>query len=88
MQEALEKYMEQNRMYHLEGGMGVRAMKKIMKEVCGYSNDWMGTLENFFADNPGAVQAVVEWIGEQNNTEWTSNLAAMVENDESEVAEC
>jgi hypothetical protein len=88
MQDALQKYMDANRMYHFEGGAGVRSMKKIMKEVCGYSDDWQGTLSNFFEDNPGAVQAVVEWIGEQNNTEWTSNLAAMVESNESEAAEC
>lgn len=88
MQEALQKYMEMNRMYHLEGGSGVDSMKQIMREVCGYTSGWSDTMERFFADNPAAVQAIVEWIGDQNNPEWTSNLAALVESDESEAAEC
>ena len=46
--------------------------------MCGYDNSFAGTLQSFFADNPGAIQAVVEWIGTQKNTDWKDHLDDLV----------
>lgn len=70
----LQKYLDDNKMYSFEGERGIKHMEKIIHEVCGYSRDWGGLLNNFFADNPAACQAVVEWIGSQNNIDWQHNL--------------
>jgi hypothetical protein len=41
--------------------------------VSGLSTSY-GSLEAFFADNPGAIEAVVEWIAAQNLPEWRESL--------------
>lgn len=82
MQDALQRYLDTNKMYHFEGEPGVAKMEKVMKDVCGYAGQWGGTMQEFFADNPGAIQAVIEWIGNVRVTEWKDNLEAMVGPDE------
>ena len=76
--ELLQDYIVNNRMFHFEGERGVNNMERVMKEVCGYTADWGGVLKNFFADNPGAIEAVLEWIGSHNNAEWKDNLESLV----------
>ena len=76
--ELLKRYVDQNRLYYFEGNRGVSNLKKIVTEVCGYNNSYGGTLDNFFEDNPGAIDAVVEWIGNQRSTEWKENLKGLV----------
>lgn len=78
--EQMETYLANNKMFSFEGQRGVKHMEQIASEVCGYTPDFSGVLENFFADNPGAIAAVVEWIGTQatKGSEWNDNLEAMV----------
>lgn len=78
MTELMHEYMANNHMFHFEGERGVRNMEQVMKEVCGYKSDWGGVLQNFFADNPGAIEAVLEWVSSQNNSEWQENLESLV----------
>ena len=78
MQDLMQRYLDANKINSLECESGVRKMEKVMKEVCGYSNDWSGTMHNFFADNPGAMEAVVEWISSQRVPEWKENLENLV----------
>lgn len=78
-QELLQRYMDANKMHSFEGERGVQRMEKVMHEVGGYGPDWGGTMRNFFADNPGAMQAVVEWIGKQcERGAWADNLAELI----------
>ena len=39
-------------------------------------------MRNFFVDNPGAVEAVITWIGSQRNSDWRDNLSDLVGPDE------
>ena len=78
MQEQLRRYMDDRKMYSMEGQRGVNNLKRIVTEVCGYDDKWAGTLANFFEDNPGAIEAVIEWIGSRRNPDWTDNLEGMV----------
>lgn len=86
MQDLFEEYLDRNKMCSFEGERGVKNMIQIMREVCEYKPGWNGTLENFFIDNPGACQAVVEWIGSQRNDEWRTNLECLVGESDEEPA--
>ena len=79
MQQKLEAYMSANNMHCMEGERGVKHMEKVMTEVCGYNGDWGGVLRNFFTDNPGAIETVIEWIGNARVSEWRENLDNLVE---------
>lgn len=86
----MQKYIDNNRLYSFDGERGVRNFKQVVTEVCGYEDNWGGVLENFLADNPGAVQAMMEWISSQQSPEWKENLEQMVEEnalDEADDAE-
>jgi hypothetical protein len=83
MQKKLNEYMSNNRMHCMEGERGVKHMEQVMKEVCGYDESWGGVMRNFFTDNPGAIEAVIEWIGSVRVSEWRENLDNLVEEEES-----
>ena len=83
-------YLDQNRMWNFEGPSGVDKLKKVIRDVCGYRDHFQGSLEEFLADNPGAVDMIVEWIRNHINfvEEWQENLADQTEfDDEEEEAE-
>ena len=77
--ELFDQYTDQNRMWHWEGVRGVRNLAKVTEEVCGYTD-----IHAFLEDNPGAVEAVVNWIREANCLEWRQNLEELVETDQAE----
>ena len=75
----MEDYLANNKMYSFEGPRGVRNLEQIATEVCGYTPDFSGVMANFFQDNPGAIEAVVEWIGTQAmKGDWKDNLESLV----------
>jgi hypothetical protein len=71
MSKQLNDYLELNNTYSFESDSGVRRFKKLIQEVCGY-----GSLEEFLADNPGAINSLVEFIDEwvPRNDEWQNNI--------------
>lgn len=75
MQDKLQKYMDQNRFYHFDGDRGVQRLETVLSEVCGYGP--YNTLQMFLEDNPGAIEAMLQWVGEQRNAEWENNLDQM-----------
>ena len=74
----MEDYLANNKMYSFEGPRGVRHLEQIATEVCGYTPDFSGVMFKFFEDNPGAIEAVVAWIGSQKNSDWKDNLESLV----------
>lgn len=70
--ELIDEYQDRHRMWHFEGPSGVRNFEKLAAAL-GYGG-YGGILQNFFEDNPGAIEAVIEWIGEQNLQDWKSSL--------------
>ena len=73
MSDALEQWQSSNNAYHFEGNRGVRSFDQLVRAI-GYRG-----LDNFLADNPGAVEAILTWIGEQDNEEWTEALGGEVD---------
>ena len=70
MNELIEKYTDQEKMYHFEGSRGVSNFDKLIG-VIGYRN-----MDEFLEDNPGCIQAMIEWLGDQRNKEWEESLKA------------
>lgn len=74
MTEQLDQYLTANKLWNMEGDSGVRKFTQMVREVCGYRG-----LDEFLADNPGALSAMMEFVGEwvPRNQEWQDNLAAL-----------
>lgn len=58
--------------------LGYTGMRQLERVVRTLSPDY-GNLEEFFYDNPGAIEAVIEWIGKQNVSEWKENILLKID---------
>lgn len=79
----VDLWMQQNKPHHLEGDSGLEKLEKLC-EVLGYRNTGFrfGTpIEHFLSDNPGACEALVEFMAEwaDRNPEWKERLEGAVE---------
>lgn len=80
--EVLDLALDQKGFYYFEGSRGVERMAQVF-EMLGYSptSGSRGmTIPNFFEDNPGAIEAVLEWVKEQNFNGWKDNVAQVLIN--------
>lgn len=73
MNSLLEKFMDQRRLYSFEGPRGVRNLSTITAAL-GY-----GSLTAFLEDNPGAVQAIVDWVSDHPIPEFVEKLEQEIE---------
>ena len=74
----LDQYIEQEDIWQLEGEQGVRNLKNIITTI-GYSG-YGGVLENFLADNSGCIEAIIEWIKDNDYSgEWNKLVAEELE---------
>lgn len=78
MSDKLERYLDLNKMHSFEGDSGVRKFERVVREVCGY-----GTIEEFLADNPGAMNGLIDFIDKwsERNQEWEDNLDDLIAHD-------
>ena len=79
MYDLFDQYLSQNHMYSFEGQRGVRNLNKITQDVGGYTD-----LEEFLEDNPGAIEAVINWIQSQNNRDWEANMKSLLTEEDDE----
>lgn len=86
---AFDAYCD-NRFTTCEGERGFRNLEELV-ETLGYGEGWMRgrAIEDFLTDNPGAVEAVLQFIGEwvERNDEWAERLQEAVEEDTEEECE-
>ena len=69
MYEEIEAFIEQNTNGILEGTRGVENLKTLVIQI-GYAG-----VNTFLADCPGAIEAVLTWIMDQDQmTEWRDAL--------------
>ena len=77
-----------NYFFRMEGEQGVRNLET-MCEHLGYGQGYMRgrAIEEMLADNPGAVEAVAEFLADWavRNTEWNTALEQVLEDDRVEV---
>jgi hypothetical protein len=73
----VERWQDLNRATNTEGSTGVKNIEKLCKSM-GYGDSHgfyeSNPLIGFFADNPGAIEAVTEWIIENLGDEQRLNL--------------
>jgi hypothetical protein len=78
----LEEYRIEKKMHHMEGSRGFENLCRLVRAI-GYRDSLhqmqfrdgcVGDLMVFFEDNSGAIEALVTWIGEQDNEEWKEAL--------------
>jgi hypothetical protein len=70
LQDLLDAYMAQERIHNFEGERGVRRLEKILSTL-DPNYVW---LENFFADNSGACEALLTWVARQDLQEWRDSV--------------
>jgi len=76
LDDLIDKYIEGNRMYHFEGARGVSNFDKLIN-VLDYRD-----IDEFLSDNPGCLEAMIEWIKSQNNDDWAKKFEAEIRSDE------
>ena len=87
--ELIEVWQRQNRAHRFEGDGGLENLEKLF-EALGYKRTGFRfgeVIEVFLSDNPGAVEAILEWIEEQNLTEWRENIESTLEVEEEDEEE-
>ena len=82
LDELIDNYIEDNKMWSFEGDSGVRKFTKLVRDVGGYRS-----IEEFLADNSGAIDSMVEWMKGLRVPEWEENLAAYATEEEAEEGE-
>lgn len=79
LSELISEYRDANKMHCMEGSSGVERLCKLLGAIgyedrlarCGhYGRANLSNLINFLEDNSGAIEAIIEWVAEQNNEEW------------------
>lgn len=82
----IEAFCEQNRIYRFDGERGVENLVTILRAIgyneSPYQGNSTAVLVNFLADNSGATEAIINWIGEQNVPEWKEKLEAVTDTTE------
>lgn len=79
-EEQLNAFCEQNQIYRFEGPDGVESLATIMRTLgydskySKYSKSNEDVIADFLADNSGACEALVNWIGEQSVPVWKEKL--------------
>jgi len=80
----INQWEEQNRVYHYEN---VKDLEKLVNAI-GYHSDPYGNdaIANFLGDNPGALEAVRNWIAEYIGKvpEWRDSIKDEIEPDNDE----
>jgi len=72
----IEKWQDRNKSYSFEGHRGVQRFVELLRVMGGYRD-----LDDFFADNSGAVEAVLQWAADRNVDEWEENLKSELGDD-------
>ena len=72
--ELIQEYRDHNKYMHWEGSMGFRSLCKLVRALGYRDHRQYGDLIAFFEDNSVAIEAVIDWIGEQDNEDWKECL--------------
>jgi hypothetical protein len=72
--ELIDQFIDQEKIYQLEGQRGVSNMERITQAL-GYDN-----FDEFLSDNSGAIEAIQEWISRQDVPEWRESVQSHLNN--------
>lgn len=96
MSDVASRFYEQENLYGNEGRRGLENLALLCKRL-GYDDincygqfvrdthcGQLGDIFDFFEDNSGAIEAVLNWIDEQNIPEWNEIVPEDTEEEEEE----
>ena len=83
MTEKIYKYIEAKGFSNFEGDRGVEQFSKICEDL-GYTDYMSTSIHAFLADNSGALEAILQWIDEQNVKEWEEVFAQEIDDEDDE----
>ena len=96
LDDLLYEYMDQEKIYRYEGRKGIENLAKIVRAL-GYKDPQfygligngaaLGDIFEFLEDNPGAIEAIVKWVGEMNTPEWREAIESQLPEKEEEDEE-
>lgn len=78
LDELIDAWMERNNAWRTEGPKGVQNFEKLIRAL-GYHN-----IDSFLEDNPGAIEAMFEWIRDQKIQEWKEALSEFDDKEDEE----
>lgn len=86
LSDVLNEYINEKKFHSFEGSRGVKRLEELVTDLNqDYQGRFSGTsITDFLEDNPGAIEAIIDWISEQNVDEWKENLASHLTIDEDE----
>jgi hypothetical protein len=87
LSELISKWQDTNRAWHFEGTGGVKSLERLLGAIGYKQGNYLGyghEIANFLSDNPGAMEAIINWIGEQDSDEWKNNIISELPENESE----
>ena len=83
MEQLIEKWQQRNEAFSVEGRKGVVNLCRLVN-VLGYADPMyfgqmapdasIGDLVCFLEDNPGAIETIINFIGDSGVLEWQENL--------------
>ena len=88
MQELVENWCDKHGAHHFEGDAGLQRFNNLCAAIgyAGHQFKFGSPLEHFLSDNPGAIEAVLEWIVERGeNCEWKTALESELEPSDEET---
>ncbi len=81
---AVDEFMDDNRINCLEGESGLKNLEQLIQAI-GYEPHhfrYGDLIHVFLADNPGAMERIVEFIKETAAPSWQSNLRDVYEDED------
>jgi hypothetical protein len=90
--EVFDNFINENNLTRTEGDKGVQNLEAIAVAL-GYREEsfkYGDPISRFLSDNPGAIEAILEWISESNVPEWAECLEGDEEDEEGQAdrAQC
>jgi hypothetical protein len=81
LDEAVDAYCTKKRYFHFEGDSGCEKLENLLSDMGyeGHGLRWGTPIESFLSDNPGAMEALLTWVREQDISEWQSALEESLE---------
>jgi hypothetical protein len=89
MFELIEEYCDQKNIRRWEGDQGLDNLNTLLKTI-GYKPEgfkYGSPVEKFLTDNPGAIEALIEFISDAGIDDWGDGLRAEIETDDEEDTE-
>lgn len=87
--ELIEKFCEEQKIHRFEGDRGIANLEKVLTALGykGHSFRYGDPVHAFLSDNSGAVEALLEWINEQDSDEWKENLRSSLRDGNEDLEE-